>query len=980
MKIKFVFIAVTIACGFTKPSFAQISPANTEKPNFSHTIPTVDAASLGLYADIPVSLYTGTPEISIPLYEIKLKDFTLPISLSYHASGIKLAQEAGSIGLGWVLNSGGVITRTIRDKDDLDFNLGFKNNTNPLPSPDAIYGYCYLTGNHTSEGHLSKPSLYNEIEPDTEPDIFSYNFNGITGHFVFIKGGNGSIMNLNPENMLKIEYEVGSYFYVTAPDGTKYNFAPTEQTIDFVGMLEDYGNLFGIPESEYRFKNSNIQGRYISWYLSDITLLNGDQITFRYNYGATYPQSSGYETFVRYSYDETKIIDKKQNLTLITAANSALTYSKTLYYNVVVPEKISWKNGYIQFTSSERHDLKRTMTRPHARCRKIDEMEIYRTGESSPLYRINFHNSYFGPLGTIVSESSDKRLYRLRLDSIQVSSDSASISKYKFQYTGTSLPPKDGFGSDRWGYINSTDPGNKHHIMPTVYASEDLINTYSNPDFGSVSINKRRGSILHTGDGNKECNSLYMKLGILSSITYPTGLITSFEYEPHDFGGNPIYNVNRGGGLRINKIISDDEVRTFEYKFPDNTSSGILLNPASYYDTEVVGIDDPRGYKGIYYLLNIQSDMFAPMETAINGVTVGYSRVIEIRNGSDGNVSEESYFFNSPVSGRSSLGFPVQEDSKNGKMYYRYFLDNKNQRVREESGGYANLNLQTVVGYKQNSFYRKGQYSLSSQYARIIRQEELNYSNSSNKITDYEYSSDEFPLPRKVTTKLGSGSGFYQTFVKETHYAYDMPQGTGAMQDLKSQNRLGVPIEELFTLNGTPIIKRLTTFYNDLRRGINPYRIYENRKPQNGNLTYTGGMVPEEYNHVVAEFRNYDIKGNCIQFVGEDNIPIIMLYDKKAVTPVAIIRGAEFNQVTGIVNPDNLVVGNLDFNPESLYAALPDAEIQTAKYNHLSGPLMIKQPSGFKLNFIYDCMGRLIEKRDKDNKIINAYKYNYVNK
>jgi hypothetical protein len=76
--------------------------------------PSPTASALAKYADIPVSLYTGTANISVPLYELKSKTLSLPISLSYHSGGIKVQEAGGWVGMGWSLNSGGVITRTVR--------------------------------------------------------------------------------------------------------------------------------------------------------------------------------------------------------------------------------------------------------------------------------------------------------------------------------------------------------------------------------------------------------------------------------------------------------------------------------------------------------------------------------------------------------------------------------------------------------------------------------------------------------------------------------------------------------------------------------------------------------------------------------------------------------------------------------------------------------------------------------------------------
>src|SRR5579859_4591507 len=79
--------------------------------NVSIASPT--AASLGKYGDIPVSYNTGVPNISIPIYTVQSGGLKLPIGLSYHASGLKVQENASWVGAGWSLNAGGVITRTV---------------------------------------------------------------------------------------------------------------------------------------------------------------------------------------------------------------------------------------------------------------------------------------------------------------------------------------------------------------------------------------------------------------------------------------------------------------------------------------------------------------------------------------------------------------------------------------------------------------------------------------------------------------------------------------------------------------------------------------------------------------------------------------------------------------------------------------------------------------------------------------------------
>jgi hypothetical protein len=101
---------------------------------------------------------------------------SVPLSLSYHASGFRPDQHPGWVGSGWNLNAGGAITRIVKDLPDdhnrhIELNRpvgyyfnGFELNVNNWDTPD------YLKILNTS-GNLYLRSVY-----DTEPDEFSFQF------------------------------------------------------------------------------------------------------------------------------------------------------------------------------------------------------------------------------------------------------------------------------------------------------------------------------------------------------------------------------------------------------------------------------------------------------------------------------------------------------------------------------------------------------------------------------------------------------------------------------------------------------------------------------------------------------------------------------------------------------------------------------------------------------------------------------------
>ena len=82
---------------------------------------TPTAAGLGRYGKVPVSYFNGLPNITVPIIELRAKNYTLPVFLSYHAGGNKPSEHAGPVGLGWSLNAGGCINRIVNGlKDEMD--------------------------------------------------------------------------------------------------------------------------------------------------------------------------------------------------------------------------------------------------------------------------------------------------------------------------------------------------------------------------------------------------------------------------------------------------------------------------------------------------------------------------------------------------------------------------------------------------------------------------------------------------------------------------------------------------------------------------------------------------------------------------------------------------------------------------------------------------------------------------------------------
>lgn len=128
------------------------------------------------YERIPVSYFNGLPSIEIPLYTAETKDLYLPISLSYHASGIKVNQYPTAVGLGWNLNAGGGIVRIVNGIPDETCNRDIADQTGIGFSGDTDPGYWFSSRYMDRNDWASEERLkdYAEIagiiDYDTEPD------------------------------------------------------------------------------------------------------------------------------------------------------------------------------------------------------------------------------------------------------------------------------------------------------------------------------------------------------------------------------------------------------------------------------------------------------------------------------------------------------------------------------------------------------------------------------------------------------------------------------------------------------------------------------------------------------------------------------------------------------------------------------------------------------------------------------------------
>lgn len=470
----------------------------------SHFIPfaqrdilSTNGTALSKYADIPVSNYTGIPTISIPLYTIKSGDLTLPIHLSYHGSGIKVSEESSNIGLGWVLNAGGVITREIRGIDDFKNEFQKKgwiqHGGSFFSSQGWVFHLPVVTDKNLPQLPMSTldEEYYKKVkdgEIDSEPDIFRFNFMGYTGKFV-IKDNHSppsksQVYEFKTSNLV-FQYDHSmdnSVWKVVDGNGTSYFFETSikDQLISLSSKEPyDYSSQIDPLTAEANSFYVKSHDREInSWYLTKIISAQGEAIDITYSTEAYLGQLEKVENYknvedsrlqntdgfiatniperdnIMYDHTEYGTPYNRQVFDSLKALGETAAYAAFyLKKKDAVLKKISFKNGKILFSRSKRSDLQKwtSLSAPYQLPNAHAPFKI--TGFS--VYDLDSITSdvigYSSTNGTIYEtkgkeikrvafyqsyfdESEGSYFSRLRLDSIQEFYNASKKESYKFLY------------------------------------------------------------------------------------------------------------------------------------------------------------------------------------------------------------------------------------------------------------------------------------------------------------------------------------------------------------------------------------------------------------------------------------------------------------------------------------------------------------------------------------------------------------------
>lgn len=498
-------------------------------------LPSPTAASIKKFEDYPISYATGVPQISIPLYVASSRKLSIPISLSYHASGIRVEEVPGWVGSGWSLNAGGAIVRTVRGLPDEQTN-GY------LEEGEQAHSFNTGSGSDQYKFDVATGTV------DAEPDDYSISAPGLSGKFTFKY--DGTIVML-PHQNLKIEADLTSIsndiakFTITKEDGTVYTFAEKEETY-MVSINKSGGDMGYVSPKTYTS----------SWYLTKIESPYGDdEIILSYeNSGITTEQTVTIST------------NRTDNLIYMTCTDSVndndikntnRTYNRFLKTITTPTEKI-------HFNRDDTFGLS-TKTR-------LESILVETKNEATRLRKFVMDTDTVGNRLTLVSVQE----FGL--------TDSEALPAYELDYYDTyTLPAFNSYAIDHWGYYNGETSNDTY--IPQVYVteeSESLAGADRDPVFAYAVTGSLKKITLPSGGNTSfvyELNDYYKNV--------------SAKKEPG--GGIRIKSVTTHDGISS----ANDVVRTYTYLNQNDASksSGYLTGgPIELYEHTPVDGSNPCPY------------------------------------------------------------------------------------------------------------------------------------------------------------------------------------------------------------------------------------------------------------------------------------------------------------------------------------------------------------------------------------------------
>ena len=1011
MKTLISFLAALLMAVFPVASMAQEESVYKRGATYEESImpPSPEPASAVKYADIPFSHSCGMAEYDIPFYTIEGKELSIPISLHYASGGIKLDEIAGVAGLGWNLEAGGCVTRTVVDMPDEFTAVDFRHE---LPQGDLFSDLDSMINNTASFAYL-RDIIYHRV--DSKLDRYSYNVCGLNGSFYILD--DGSVFKLNDDGVeIRITRNNANRaaidrFTLIGPDGTSYIMSVKEEATH-----EGTGSYMTTPTTG----QADRWTATTAWYVSQIRSRSGLEVaTFSYSQPVTWKR---------------------------TVAAHREMLSVTCKMDAGNPPQRSRTSSYI-------HNSYETMVLTGITLGNVSAEFTYIAGTGN-VYRadsqVNIQNYPFRLTNIAVNAAGNpSEICSLQVGTSKDSSDGRIVLDHVRLYRGGILDDKWDFtyrsvntlvskGSQDWyGYYNGenefTTTGNPTicpYEFSSLYHAPELTNGYPDANYAD-----------------------YMSLKAIDH----DGAVTEIVYEGNRYDAfNETYDI----GVRVNRIylIKDGNqvinTRAFTYENPQLSGPGApimnmymttegsmglveLLTKCTWdltlHSTPVAGVTSVYDTR-VYYGRVTEDIVSIPFKVSTNIPITQYSTVRTVyeydtadvlQNSwhvgyrfpsnwlSDYNSSELTPAFCSPWNGiqsyydesgrwrpalltrRKEYSYDDGEFKLKSSVEYTYsdsshecvLVGYEASKVMEYNAfdAYGNLNY--------NDIYHYPIYVTSYSSRNPIEEVRVNYHDSGNDtlVINTSY------VPRMHMTdpvRVESVSTSEEGVTRRASYVYadTWENAESWVSTLCLQRYLSFPLKRIFEYGESLAMGPRVVYpdYPAVRWETYKEETTEYATFNNGSSLAILPSVHKESTCGIESWReavlSRDHKGNITSFKEKGHPETVVLWGYDGSYPMAIIENATIETVTAAMGGQNTIIAMAEADiPDQLHldalaelrSALPDARVTTYSYIPGIGVSSVTDPAGMTTTYEYD-RGRLSCVKDHDGNKVEEYEYSLM--
>lgn len=643
--IGMIFLALSITGGYA--SMAQV--VGSSNPD-SKMLPGSNSPKEELNNIYVPNLFEGTANIGIPIFQYDKQGGSFGISLGYNTKGVKVDEVSSAAGTHWNINTGGSITRVVKDIPDELFMVSGEDSIN-LGDTMVINKNKYVKGKLVLYTETPAQQLMQNVYKDKECDDYIVSVGDLS--FVFNLGSDMNVFT-HPHRNVQVTPTLNgnAIFTVNAgfPDASYMDNgiprpAPYGYKIGFI-IRDEKGNQFFFEQNEYKYPKLETNEyfgrdyigsyyRFDNWFLSKVIFADGQDITYEfldYHPGASF---NGYK--------QDYVVETRPGNPNATFALSMKEDGPAASRQI---DKITYPNGIkAQFVYS-------SSDKTESNARMLKEVQISE-GPQCKRYQL----------------SQSKVNGRWFLNAVRIANCANTYSEnyYKFEYDPMSLPPRLNSAQDFYGYYNGDSVA-----VPAPYSTSGVF--YA--DATKIMIPKHDLSNPYPTYGmGRYFNLNYAKAGVLTKVKNAYGGELLFKYAANSgFGYLPttpptgLLGESTLDGLRLDTIIESDKFHPGSFKKTViSYQLGMQFMPGGHFHFPQYINSQTNVWEKVFY-----QNFFLTAHQTINGANHGYSTVdVRSYNESDQLLGHKQFKF-SNMSDVTSDFQPRYYKLPGAKEYWEY--------------------------------------------------------------------------------------------------------------------------------------------------------------------------------------------------------------------------------------------------------------------------------------------------------------------